>query len=249
MALPGNLPILAAWSVIAAGLLAPLPAHAQNTAGLRGLLVNRTSQIPIVDATVSVGDSSFAINLRTDRDGRFRWAPLIPGPHRIRARAIGYVPGEWTVTLAPAETLSLHIELEETPVPLPGILIEGARNRADLELPGFEVRRAKGDGFFLTAADIQRKHATRLSDIMRDVAGVREVCRAGRCTIRMTRNFDCAPNFFINGLPANNALPTDFSLMGVVGVEIYRTESETPPEFLRGMNVCGAIVLWTTRGR
>lgn len=242
-------PTVVASLQLVVALLAPFRADAQTSAGLRGLLVNRNSQLPITEATVSVGDSSLTINLRTDREGRFQWAPLRPGPQRIRARAIGYVPGEWTVTLVPAETLSVHIELEETPVPLSGILVEGTRTRANLELPGFEVRRAKGDGVFLTAAELHRKRATRLSDIMRDVAGVREVCRAGVCNIRMTRNRDCVPNFFINGLPANNALPTDFSLTGVVGVEIYRTESETPAEFLRGMNVCGAIVLWTARGR
>jgi hypothetical protein len=65
----------------------------------------------------------------------------------------------------------------------------------------------------------------------------------------MTRNRDCTPNFFVDGLPANNALPTDFSLMGVIGIEIYRTESETPTQFLRGLNACGAIVIWTTRGK
>lgn len=222
---------------------------AQSTSGVRGLLVNRTSQLPIPDATITVGDGGGAINIRTDRQGRFVWGELKPGSIQIHARAIGFVAGQWTVTLAPAETLSVHIELEENPVPLPSILVEGTRNRANLELPGFEARRAKGDGVFLTAAELHAKRATKLSDIMRDVAGVREVCRAGRCTIRMTRNRDCAPNFFINGLPANNALPTDFSLMGVVGVEIFRTESETPPEFLRGLNVCGAIVIWTTRGK
>jgi hypothetical protein len=78
---------------------------------------------------------------------------------------------------------------------------------------------------------------------------VREVCRAGVCQIRMTRNRDCQPNYFLNGLPANNGTPTDLSLHGVIGIEIYRTESETPTEFLRGMNVCGAIVIWTNRGR
>jgi hypothetical protein len=211
--------------------------------------VDRTTQAPIPDAVVSLGDSTATINLRTGRDGRFLWTQLKPGAHRISARAIGYVPGEWSVMLGAGETLSVHVELEESPVQLPEILIEGQRTRANLEALGFEARRARGDGVFLAAAEIRKKQATRLSDVMRDVPGVRQVCRAGRCTIRMTRSRDCSPNFFIDGLPANNAIPSDFSLTGVLGIEIYRTESETPAEFLRGMNVCGAIVIWTERGK
>lgn len=243
------LAVFAAGWLILVDAVPSRPLAAQETAGIRGLLVNRSSQLPITDATVSVGDSGARVNLRTGRDGRFAWTSLKPGIHQIRARAIGYVPGEWTVTLAARETLSVHVELEETPVELPGILIEGQRTRANIEAAGFEVRRAKGAGVFLAAAEIRRKQATKLSDIMRDVPGVREVCRAGRCTIRMTRSRDCTPNFFMDGLPANYAIPTDFPLTGVLGIEIYRTESETPPEFLRGMNVCGAIVIWTVRGK
>ena len=171
------------FGVILTELLAPGYVAAQGRAGVRGRLVNRNTQLPITEATVTVGDSAFSINLRTDREGRFAWGSLQPGLTSIRARAIGYVPGEWTVSLAAAETLSVHIELEENPVPLPGILVEGARTRANIDMPGFEIRRAKGDGVFLGATDIHAKRATKLSDIMRDVPGVREVCRAGTCVV------------------------------------------------------------------
>ena len=132
---------------------------------------------------------------------------------------------------------------------LPELNVEASRIPLDLERNGFTARRAKGIGVFFAVEDLHRKQATRLSDLMRDIAGVREVCGGGRCQIRMTRNRDCQPNFFLDGLPANNSTPTDLSLAGVIGIEIYRTESETPTQFLRGLNSCGVIVIWTVRGK
>jgi hypothetical protein len=37
-------------------------------------------------------------------------------------------------------------------------------------------------------------------------------------------------------------------LIGVIGIEIYRTITETPVDFLRGNNTCGTIVIWTRSG-
>ena len=36
--------------------------------------------------------------------------------------------------------------------------------------------------------------------------------------------------------------------VGIIGIEVYRTLSETPLEFLRTDNVCGTIVIWTRSG-
>jgi len=37
-------------------------------------------------------------------------------------------------------------------------------------------------------------------------------------------------------------------VIGVTGIEIYRTITETPVEFLRGNNTCGTIAIWTRSG-
>ena len=77
--------------------------------------------------------------------------------------------------------------------------------------------------------------------------GVRQICRRGICRVRMARD-DCPPNFFVDGFPANNSTTLELPLVGVIGVEIYRTTTETPPEFLRGVTTCGTIALWTRTG-
>jgi len=37
--------------------------------------------------------------------------------------------------------------------------------------------------------------------------------------------------------------------IGIIGIEIYRTLSETPLQFLRADNQCGTVVIWTQSGR
>ena len=37
-------------------------------------------------------------------------------------------------------------------------------------------------------------------------------------------------------------------VVGIVGIEIYRSAGETPPQFLKGNSQCGVIVIWTKSG-
>jgi hypothetical protein len=58
----------------------------------------------------------------------------------------------------------------------------------------------------------------------------------------------CAPEFVVDGFPATNSTSADMDIVGVVGIEIYRTLSETPMQFLSAHNTCGTIVIWTRSG-
>jgi hypothetical protein len=134
----------------------------------------------------------------------------------------------------------------EAAITLQGITVEAApwQQRG---LAGFEERRERGRGVYLNEAEIARKQANRLSDILRSVPGVRLICRYSGCRIRMARS-ECQPDFFLNGLAANNSTSLEMPLVGVIGIEVYRTITETPMDFLRGDNTCGTIVIWTRTG-
>src|SRR5262245_35851935 len=77
-------------------LVSPLSGQ---SAGIRGYLVNRTSQTPISDANITIADSVLLGEVRAGRDGRFSWTAPRPGRYTIKAMAIGYVPGEWSLEL------------------------------------------------------------------------------------------------------------------------------------------------------
>jgi hypothetical protein len=238
-------PVLAAWLCLAAAAAAgtPPPLGAQGTAGIIGQLVDRASRQPLEGASVTVVGTRTMT--RSNAAGQFN-VGLAPGLYVMQARALGYAAGSWVVEVADRETLTVVIELEATPIVLPGVTVVGLR-REQRGLAGFATRSERGHGIYMTEADIQRANANLLSDLLRSVPGVRLICRFGRCRVRMARG-ECQPDFFLDGYPANNSTSLEMPLIGVIAVEIYRTITETPVEFLRSANTCGTIVLWTRSG-
>ncbi len=222
---------------------APHASRAQATAGIAGQLVDRTSRQPLEGAAITVLGTP--VILRSSPTGQFTHAGLKPGVYVMQARALGYAPGSWVIELADRETLTVVIELEAAPIALPSVTVEAATLQRGMA--GFNLRRAAKRGIYLTEDDIKRVNAARLSDLLRNVSGVRLICRFNTCRVRMARN-DCQPDFFIDGLSANNSTNLEMPVIGVTGIEIYRTITETPVEFLRGNNTCGTIAIWTRSG-
>ena len=230
-------------TVLCCGVLAPI--RAQETTGVSGVLLDRVTRQPIASAAVIVlGKPPL---LRSDTAGHFARTGLPPGTYAIQIRKLGYTPGSWIIEIVPNETLMLSLELEPEPVTLPEVAVVGEKRLELRGLPGFEARRLNGRGVYFTEAQIREREARQLGDILRSVNGVREVCRRNICRVRMARG-DCTPNFFVDGFPANNSTTLEMPIVGIIAVEIYRTTSETPPEFLRGASTCGSIVIWTRSG-
>jgi len=214
-----------------------------GTAGVSGTLRDRNSRQPLAGASVSVLGTG--LSLRTDTAGNFRGSGIKPGLYVLQVRALGYDPGSWMIELAPRETLFIQIEMESI-VTLAPVAVETTPWQLR-GMAGFGERRASARGIYFTEAEIEQTNANRLSDILRSVPGVRLVCRYSGCRIRMSRS-ECQPDFFIDGLSANNSTSLEMPLIGVIGIEIYRTITETPVDFLRGANTCGTIVIWTRSG-
>lgn len=237
--------IRAVSCALAASLIGtPQSAHSQGTSAISGQLLDRVSRRPLVGAAVIVLGTPFTSH--SDTAGRFTRAGLTPGVYVMQVRALGYAGGSWVVEVAPRETLSVTIELEAAPVNLAGVTVEG-KPWEQRGIEGFDERREKKRGIYLTEDEIARVGNTRLSDLLRSVSGVRVVCRYTGCRVRMART-NCQPNFVVNGLPANNSTSLEMPVVGLIAVEIYRTSSETPVEFLHGSNTCGTIVIWTRSG-
>jgi Carboxypeptidase regulatory-like domain len=227
-------------------ILVPHGTRAQGstgTAGITGRLLDRTSREPLQGAAIYVLGTP--VSLRSSATGEFTHTGLKPGTYVMQVRALGYAPGSWVIELAERETLSVVIEMDVKPIDLPSVTVETPTVQRGMA--GFALRRAAGRGVYITEDDIKRANAARLSDLLRNVSGIRLICRFNGCRVRMARN-DCQPDFFLDGLSANNSTFLEMSVVGVTGVEIYRTITETPVDFLRGNNTCGTIAIWTKSG-
>ncbi len=236
---------LLALPVLLAGLVpAARPGGAQGVAAITGQLLDRASGAPIVGASVMVLGSSLTV--RSDTAGRFTRTDLRPGTYVLQVRSLGYAPASRIVEVQDQQTLALRLELEQLVISLTEVVVEGEAYYAR-GMRGFEERRLRGRGVYVTETAIKERGARQLGDVLRSVPGVREVCRRGVCRVRMSRS-DCPPNFFMDGFPANNSTTLELPVIGIVGIEIYRTIAETPPDFLRGATGCGTIAIWTRTG-
>jgi iron complex outermembrane receptor protein len=120
----GNFATLVA-AAAALHLALPSAARAQQTGDVVGRAVAAGTGDPVVSAMVEVVETG--MRMPTDGLGRFHLARLPAGPVEIRLSAIGFVPVDTTVTIRPAESTALTVEMSVEPIQVPGIQVSVLR--------------------------------------------------------------------------------------------------------------------------
>jgi hypothetical protein len=222
---------------------------AQQPGAILGRLIDRDSHEPVSGARI--GLLGARRDLPSDSAGRFAHEGLKPGTYVVQVRAVGYSAASRVVQLGDGQLDNEVFELERLPYTVDPVTVERRPSFADELRMAFERRRAAGRGHFITEEQIERANARSLVDLFRNVPGMRTQCRGSSagCTVRMTRApRECKPDFVLDGFTATNSTSLDMPTIGIIGIEIYRTLSETPLQFLRADNQCGTIVIWTKSG-
>jgi Carboxypeptidase regulatory-like domain len=231
-------------------LLLPATASSQQqTASISGRLIDQDSRAPVGGASIALVGTRFGVT--SDSTGQFSQRDLSAGIYVVQVHAIGYTTASWVLRVAPGDAVSRVLELERLPVQLPPVVVERRPGFAEQRVREFERRRAAGRGYFMTEQEIAHANPRTLGDLFRSVPGVRMQCRgsAAGCRLRMARApRECSPDFVVDGFPATYSTSLDMPTIGIIGIEVYRTLSETPLDFLRPDNVCGTIVIWTRSG-
>jgi len=246
-------PVAALGLGIAASRGVPVQAQAQAQAitpagGIKGQVVNQQSRVPVSGARVNLIGTR--LRTATDSAGRFNQASLGAGTYILEVRAIGYGVTSWVLRLADGELVEYVFELEPLGVNLDPIVVEGRPGYFQRRMQEFEERRRAGRGIFITRDQIDASHAATMVDLLRGVPGVRLNCRSGVCSAQMTRTAHgvCVADWVVDGMPASVSSTPHLPVVGIVAVEIYRSPSEAPAEFLKADSQCGVIAIWTKSG-
>jgi hypothetical protein len=183
----------------------------------------------------------------TNPAGQFDIA-LVPMKSQIEVLRIGYKPVAFTIEdIHPA--VELQILLDRLPIELAPVVATAPAGV--LGRSGFERRRRRGFGHFLTREQLEQRHGARLSDFLRDVPSIRLVrdTATGDWSFESRRAVSlgrgCKSHLYVDGVklvmtPVDVLHPDE-----VEGIEVYRGPSETPVQF-RGWGACGAVVvIWT----
>lgn len=211
--------------------------------------MDQTTRAPVQGARVTLLGTRHQTG--SDSAGRFTQSGLSAGAYFLEVRAIGYGATSWLVRLRDGETIDTVFELPAVEYELDPIVVTGRPTLAQRRMQEFERRRLERRGVFITTEQIKSTNAVTLMDVLRNVPGVRLMCTARGCQVRMTRSArggGCQPDWVVDGLPATHSSAPSMFTVGIVGIEIYRSLTETPPEFLKSDSQCGTIVIWTRSG-
>ena len=233
-------------ATVAAGDTNPPVRRAVTVAQLSGMILNGSGK-PVGGVRVQLEGTARAVN--SGPDGRFKLDSLPSGSQVVRALLIGYTPVERPVELSSTVPKTITLEMDNSVALLPTVKTEAARTSA-LDDIGFTRRRQMGMGYFMDEAQIDKKQATRFSDLLRSVPGL-NVTSSGNETIitdQRTGGGGCV-KFVVDGSPWASMTPGDIDQFvlssDVAAIEVYHG-IETPPEYqLGGTGGCVTILAWT----
>lgn len=263
------------WLTLVLGLAATSAADARALgaqAVVLGRVVADSGGAPLPAAEISV--AALGRSVRSDAMGGFRLGDVPAGVHTLVVRHVGFRQLELAVALADGDSLEVDVALSTSAQSLPTVAV-AAGGPASRKLAGFEERRARGFGAFLTREEIVQRDEPRLSQLLRRLLpGIRLAplptggfaILGGRFsgTLERASPRDCHMTVYVDGVrlvPLGQSDPmTDMDerrdgpnidnfLPGeIAAIEVYRGPAETPPEFLGSTSACGVFVIWTQDG-
>jgi hypothetical protein len=213
---------------------------------LSGIVRNESGQ-PVTDAIIEVWHTGLAS--RTDASGRFEMASLPVGTHALEVRRIGFAPQQLPVHLASRSPTSVDVVLEK-PVRMLDAVRVTARTLYSRRQSEIDQRRRRGFGHFIMREELERSAASRVTDVLRRVPGVRVYTTQGSDVVTFARGDNmsgpCRPTVFMDGHRLGSGEDIDFlaSVSSLETIEVYTSGTQAPVEFW-STSGCGVIVLWT----
>lgn len=257
-------------SVGAALATAAPPAAAQQRADsaaavIEGVVLVEGTNRPLPTALVElVGQGRRTI---ADEAGRFRLTSVAPGQDTLRIALLAFESDRIPVTIPPGGTYQLELVVAYPSATLEELVVQVARTRSERTL-GFERRRRRGIGSFITREEIERRNPALLSSmfwglrrvrirdgrVSLDTRGVGLRLSTGRAlsgqSVTVLRDTgECAPAIFVDGVKRGPLTRVDDLFPDeIAGIEVY-TSPSIPARFSDAFNRCGSIVIWRRGGR
>jgi TonB family protein len=234
--------------VLVAGICGRAPA--QGTAGLRGSVTDSAGR-PVPDVEVVISGAERAT--RSNDRGDYRVTGMSAGNVVVTARRLGFKAYAQPVHLLEGVEMRINIRLVASPEVLDAVAVVAQRQSYDARLSGFNARSVQKVGHFVTRERIDRANSTTLTDMLRELPGVKigGMRNQGRA-IRL-RGASCPPLIFVDGFPATaGEFDVDMiDLQSVEGIEVYAGLGTIPAEFAgpRDLDRCGVIAIWSRPSR
>jgi hypothetical protein len=243
-------------SFIALGLLAQTgatqpPSAEARVARVTGRVADAVGAA-IVKAEILV--SSTSIHAESGTDGRFELAGVPAGPVELIVRRLGFSPAKIALDLSVGEQRDIRVLLSPVAMLMDSIAVTTTAPEVEIAYGGFEQRKARGFGTFITREDIEKKRARVPSDLFRTVSGVKLIRDSGTPTIVSNRLgvTTCPLRVFVDGshYPLyGQSLDALIQVADIGAIEVYPGGATVPPQFGGRESTCGVIAIWTRHGQ
>jgi hypothetical protein len=203
-------------------------------------IVTNAELVPLPNATVSILGSG--VHVTTGENGRFRMSSVPTGRYIFVIHRVGYVALSTTVEVAGPDTVRPSFSLEPITNTLDTVVVTA---QARLQrMTEFEDRRHRGLGKFITADDIDKRHAKVLGEILRPVLGVEIIDRGGRQYAYSSRG--CPLSIYLDGMRVAEGNLSELPSPGeIAGIEIYTSATAVPIQYINTERACGSVMLWS----
>jgi hypothetical protein len=186
----------------------------------------------------------------TGDDGTFKIDGVATGTQLIVVRHLGFAPVGVSVNVTSRQPTDLRVTLGPSINVMDPVVVTARQNYA-LEKQGFFKRQRAGWGKYFTSDDIKKSHPQVLTDMIRDLPGIRVRRAIGGTVVqsgnRLYGSGGGCTQLYVDGIEWRVRFPGDLdgfvSMRDVAGMEVYRAGS-APIQF-RGFDQCVVIVVWT----
>jgi len=177
---------------------------------IHGRLLDSMTGRPIPSGTLTLlaADNSTVMTAVSDSAGVWRLLAPQAGVYSVAAKRVGYQPGvSAQISIVTGAGANLDVRLEPVPVSLDAATARAIRR--NLEDNGFFERQKSNFGHFLTPEAIDRRNASRISDLLVPIPGVQLVAGSSgsagplQVSLRGSSSTDaalCRPRVFVDGL-------------------------------------------------
>ena len=224
---------------------------ATSTARLSGRVADAVGAA-IVKAEILVPNTS----LRTESgsDGRFELASLPAGDVDVVVRRLGFAPAKFTVQLGSGERREIRVLLSPVAMLMDSVAVKAEGPSVEVAYGGFERRKSRGFGTFITREQIDKKRPRVTTDLFRTVSGVKLLRENGSPVVvsaRLGTMAYCPVRYFIDGADYplyGQSIDTMIQVADIGAIEVYPGGATVPPQFGGRESACGVIAIWTRQG-
>lgn len=206
----------------------------------------------IVKAEILVTNTN--VRAETGTDGRFELPSLPSGSVEVVVRRLGFSPAKIALDLGTGESRDIRVLLSPVAMVMDSVAIIAPAPEIEKAFGGFEMRKSRGFGTFITREQIEKKNPRVTTDLFRTVSGVKLLRENGTPTVVSTRLGTlayCPVRYFIDGASYplyGQSIDTMIQVADIGAIEVYPGGATVPPQFGGRESACGVIAIWTRQG-